>query len=291
VKDFESQNADRSPDAPAAIAKSKTRELSHPANAAPLADMLNQLQHSHGNAYVQRVVADMNQAATENQTTDRGQTLDAVTRSEMEASFGENFGDVRVHTGPEAENLNDELGARAATRGRDIYFGTNEYKPATAEGKQLIAHELTHVVQQRDDKAGEVTNTGEHFEAEADRVASAVLRHEPLPTISRSATQSFQLEARPGTAPPTVPGGINLTREPHGALSSGVTYAYDPGQRELTLQGPKEISVSSIQGGTVVFDSARVTMTVSRVRTIRIRISGPPPLSVTVSGTVFRFIP
>jgi Domain of unknown function (DUF4157) len=318
MKDFESQKTDMSPDAPAAVVKSKTRErsggvdaahaspeadvihareLSHPANAAPLANVLTQLQHSYGNTYVQRVVAERNQAqsATETQATDHVQTLDAGTRAEMESAFGENFGDVRVHSGPEAESLSDELGARAATRGRDIYFGTNEYKPGTAEGKQLIAHELTHVVQQSasPDKreAGEVSYAGEHFEDEADRIANAVLRDEPIPTISRNATQSFQLQARPGQAPPTVPGGINLTREPHGALSGSVTYAYDAAQHELILQGPTQMTVASIQGGTIVFDSARVTMTTSRQRTVRIRISGPPPLSVTVNGTVFRFIP
>jgi len=318
MKDFETPKTDTSTDEPTAVMKSKgrdqsasadtlhltseadlmhARELSHPANAVPLADMLGQLQHSHGNTYVQQVVADMKQAnpSPESQSTDRSQALDAGVKSEMESAFGENFGDVRVHTGPEAESLNDHLGARAATHGRDIYFGMSEYKPATAEGKQLVAHELTHVVQQSAGsakrEAGEASYAGDRFEEEADRIASAVLRHEPIPTVSHSATPSFQLQARPGAAPPTVPGGINLTREPHGALSGGVTYAYDAGQHELTLQGPTQMSVSSVQGGTVVFDSARATMTASRMRTIRIRISGPPPLSISVHGTVFRFIP
>src|SRR6185369_7993194 len=77
-----------------------------------------------------------------------GQTLEGGFRSQMESAFGESFGDVRVHTGSEAETATQQLGARAFTRGRDIYFGSGEYNPTTPEGKQLLAHELTHVIQQ-----------------------------------------------------------------------------------------------------------------------------------------------
>jgi uncharacterized protein DUF4157 len=321
MKDFDNEKTDTPQDTAPAINKPKARpaaardaghvvseiasrahdgdalnasELSHPANAAPLADLLGGLQHSHGNIYVQRVVADMNQpkADAESQSTDKGQSLDGGVMTEMESAFGENFGDVRIHTGDAAERMNDELGARAVTRGRDVYFGAGEYNPASRDGKELLAHELAHVVQQRDAPATEITGVdspGDCFEQEADRAAKAVLSGTSF-RVEQTAGPSFQRQPRAGGAAQQVPGAINLTRERYGGLSGGVTYSYDPANHELTLQGPTQMSVSSIQGGTVVFDSARATMAVSRTRMIRIRVSGPPPLSLSVGGTVFRFV-
>jgi hypothetical protein len=69
----------------------------------------------------------------------------------MEAVFGARFGDVRVHVGPHAS----ALGALAFTRGSDIHFAPGQYDPASPRGQQLLAHELTHVVQQR---SGRVRN-------------------------------------------------------------------------------------------------------------------------------------
>jgi hypothetical protein len=78
-----------------------------------------------------------------------GQPLPESTRSWMAHRFGAEFGRVRVHTGAGAVQLSRELNARAFTRGDDIYFNDGEFAPGTREGKQLLAHELTHVVQQR----------------------------------------------------------------------------------------------------------------------------------------------
>lgn len=78
----------------------------------------------------------------------RGQPLPASTRDSMEARFGHDFGDVRLHSGPGAERAADSLHARAFTAGRNIVFGQGEYRPSTASGERLLAHELTHVVQQ-----------------------------------------------------------------------------------------------------------------------------------------------
>jgi hypothetical protein len=78
-----------------------------------------------------------------------GQTLDAATRSFFEPRFGHDFSHVRVHTGAGAAESARSIGARAYTAGRSIVFGSGEYAPATAGGKRLLAHELTHVMQQR----------------------------------------------------------------------------------------------------------------------------------------------
>ncbi|MBD2207033.1 DUF4157 domain-containing protein [Calothrix sp. FACHB-1219] len=77
-----------------------------------------------------------------------GEPLPESVRGIMEPRFGADFGGVRVHTGSEADTLNRELGAQAFTRQRDIYFGAGRYSPETRDGQQLLAHELTHVVQQ-----------------------------------------------------------------------------------------------------------------------------------------------
>jgi len=66
----------------------------------------------------------------------------------MSSSFGVDFRGVRVHNDSEAINMNKELHAQAFTHGSDIYFNKGKYNPQNAEGKFLLAHELTHVVQQ-----------------------------------------------------------------------------------------------------------------------------------------------
>ncbi|CAG0999566.1 hypothetical protein BURK2_02905 [Burkholderiales bacterium] len=77
-----------------------------------------------------------------------GTPLSEAERSFFEPRFGADFSRVRLHTGPAAEELAGALSARAFTVGADIAFGTGEYAPASAEGQRLLAHELTHVVQQ-----------------------------------------------------------------------------------------------------------------------------------------------
>jgi len=78
-----------------------------------------------------------------------GQPLPAALRSSMEQALGADFGGVRVHTGARADQLNRSLQAAAFTSGRDIYFRRGAYSPASPRGTALLAHELTHVVQQR----------------------------------------------------------------------------------------------------------------------------------------------
>jgi outer membrane protein OmpA-like peptidoglycan-associated protein len=79
-----------------------------------------------------------------------GAPLDRTVRADMEAHFGVPLGDVRVHTGPRADQLAQSLGARAFTHGRDIVFGEGRRPGADA----LTAHELAHVVQQTGGSAG-----------------------------------------------------------------------------------------------------------------------------------------
>jgi hypothetical protein len=77
-----------------------------------------------------------------------GSPLPDDVRSFMEPRFGADFSQVRVHTGGEAVQMNRELNAQAFTHGSDVYFGEGRYNPSSSDGKRLLAHELTHVVQQ-----------------------------------------------------------------------------------------------------------------------------------------------
>jgi hypothetical protein len=78
-----------------------------------------------------------------------GQPLPEPLRAFLEPRFGRSLADVRAHDGPEAATLAREANARAFTVGRHIVFGAGEYRPGVEQGRRLIAHELTHVFQQR----------------------------------------------------------------------------------------------------------------------------------------------
>ena len=78
-----------------------------------------------------------------------GSPLDGDTRQFMESRMGADFSNVRIHIGGVASQMNQDISARAFTHGSDIYFNQNQYNPETSSGKELLAHELTHVVQQR----------------------------------------------------------------------------------------------------------------------------------------------
>ncbi|HEY9805199.1 MAG TPA: DUF4157 domain-containing protein, partial [Candidatus Obscuribacterales bacterium] len=77
-----------------------------------------------------------------------GSALGEEVRGFMEPRFGNDFSDVRIHTGSDAVQMNKDLHAQAFAHGKDIYFNQGKYNPGSDDGKRLLAHELTHVVQQ-----------------------------------------------------------------------------------------------------------------------------------------------
>jgi len=82
------------------------------------------------------------------QTQGAGSSLPEATRDFMEPRFGNDFSQVRVHTDSTAVQMSQAIGAQAFTHGNDIYFNAGKYDPNSHAGKELLAHELTHVVQQ-----------------------------------------------------------------------------------------------------------------------------------------------
>lgn len=83
-----------------------------------------------------------------NQSRGGGRPLDDKIRGPMEQAFGANFGGVRVHSDRKAHQLNESIQARAFTTGQDLFFRQGAYQPSSRAGQELLAHELTHVVQQ-----------------------------------------------------------------------------------------------------------------------------------------------
>ena len=83
-----------------------------------------------------------------NNSNNNGNSLPNNTRSFMESSFGVDFSNVKIHTDNNAVQMNKELNANAFTNGFNIYFNSGKLNPESSSGKHLLAHELTHVVQQ-----------------------------------------------------------------------------------------------------------------------------------------------
>jgi hypothetical protein len=106
-----------------------------------------------------------------------GHTLDPAARERLAPHVGDPLTDVRVHTDTTADALARSVSARAFTTGSDVYFAAGEYRPGSSEGDSLLAHELTHVTQQRGAPTSgplTVSEPGDAMETEADTVAGGL---------------------------------------------------------------------------------------------------------------------
>jgi hypothetical protein len=160
---------------------------------------LLQLQRQYGNRYVGQVVrqagavgGDSSDMDTVERSIDQarggGQGMDHGTRTRMESAFGADFSGVRIHTDARADGLSQSHSARAFTTGSDVFFRQGEYSPGSSSGRELLAHELTHVVQQNGDgiqRKMTVSEPGDAHEIEADQMARVVMQQEHTPSIDR----------------------------------------------------------------------------------------------------------
>jgi hypothetical protein len=113
-----------------------------------------------------------------------GQPLDANTRAFFEPRFGHDFSHVRVHTDAKAAESAQAVNALAYTVGHDVVFGASQYAPNSTLQRKLLAHELTHVIQQREpgvQKAATISNADDVHEREADRLAESVVSAQDVP--------------------------------------------------------------------------------------------------------------
>ena len=134
-------------------------------------------------------------ASTENQVSSLtgGEPLPKKEKSFFEQKMGYDFSKVTLHKDEAANASAKDLQAKAYTHGNDIVFGANEYKPETTEGKQLIAHELTHVVQQQS-AAGAIQREEQkpdrYEELKDDKKAKEVFEKLNPATLGRYCTQN-----------------------------------------------------------------------------------------------------
>jgi hypothetical protein len=172
---------------------------------------LLRLQRQYGNQYVGQVLrqagavegsgGDMDAIERSiDQARGGGQGMDHGTRTRMESAFGADFSGVRIHTDARADGLSQSLSARAFTTGRDVFFRQGEYSPGSSSGRELLAHELTHVVQQNGDgiqRKMTISEPGDAHEIEADQMARAVMQQEHTPSIDRQVPPQEEEEQQP----------------------------------------------------------------------------------------------
>jgi len=182
------------------------RAVADPSTATPATVL--ELQRLAGNANVRRLVAGEDEAAAQERSPvldvvgrGGGQPLDPGIRTDMESRLGASFGDVRVHTDSQASRSAEAVNAHAYTVGNDVVFRSDRWNPDSSDGRQTLAHELTHVVQQRSGPVdGTATGDGvrvsdphDAFETAADTTAAAAMRGPapvPVPAMATAATVS-----------------------------------------------------------------------------------------------------
>ncbi|MFB6829630.1 eCIS core domain-containing protein [Streptomyces hydrogenans] len=138
-----------------------------------------------------------------------GQPLDTATRGDMEARMGADFSDVRIHTDAAADASAKGIGAHAYTVGNNVVFQREAYDPASPQGRTTLAHELTHVIQQRSGPVEgteapggiRVSDPSDRFEREAVANAERVLAE---PSAPAPAPAPVAAPASSATAAPAV---------------------------------------------------------------------------------------
>jgi hypothetical protein len=169
------------------------------------AEVVTRLQRAAGNAGVGSLLGEEQQRSPVHDVVGSGggQPLDERTRADMEASLGHDFGGVRVHTGATASRSAESVQANAYTVGNDIVFRGGGYQPDTPSGRHLLAHELTHVVQQRSGPVDGTPTAGgvsvsdprDRFEQAADQVADQIVQRDAADEVE--APEEEEQESEP----------------------------------------------------------------------------------------------
>jgi len=244
------------------------KRLDGPGHGAEKTDFLKSLHRLYGNQYVQRLVD--GQASTPGSAVDTkdavapgaGRRLDNPVQTEMEGRFGDSLSNVRIHTDTAAGEAARNIGARAFTMGQDIYFGRGAYQPESPQGRGLLAHELTHTIQQRGSGTGtqhalDVAPPDDPLEQQAERASAAIMRGRapgvissiPGPLARRAGARVIQRQPAAAPPPPAPTGaasagyfviglgGLKIKQEEIDRAKSRGTYRKDVS--EMSLPGLK----------------------------------------------------
>ena len=161
-----------------------------------------------------------------------GQPLPQAARASFESRFGQNFGGVRVHTGTRASEAAAEINALAFTTGSDIYFGGGRFNPGTPEGDRLLAHELTHTIQQTGGRRlAPASSAAENTEGSSDSTIDASpggdVQRTPSQTIQRMCAECEEERVQRRATDPALPYGGPVSGDTETYLQS-VSYGGHP---------------------------------------------------------------
>ena len=242
----------------------EARPVFSPTVAAPASDVIQrQAEPAPMNETAQNISESLENTGT-------GQSLDGTTREYLEPKFGHDFANVKIHADGHADQMSKAVGARAFVTGQDVFFRQGEYQPQTPQGMHLLAHELTHTIQQsRGSVSGTsigdgiaVSDPNDSFEQEASVAADSVARGERISiagsggtgVVQRSPDSSFsnrqivlQRDPNPPPAAPAAPStgtGVKHTFEtpplkiPGEAVSLGPVKMQSETKAEISFDTP-----------------------------------------------------
>ncbi|MFK4265903.1 eCIS core domain-containing protein [Streptomyces milbemycinicus] len=178
-----------------------------------------------------------------------GQPLDTEVRTDMESRLGADFSGVRVHTDSAAHESAKEVGARAYTVGENVVFQRDSYDPASHQGRTTLAHELTHVMQQRSGPVDgteapggiRVSDPSDRFEQEASANAERAMAA-PAPAPAPAETPAPAEAPAPAPAPSAAPvqrQAADEDEEPADVQGSFVQRAPEEGAEEEEESPPE----------------------------------------------------
>ncbi len=167
------------------------------------------LQRAVGNSGVGALLEDDRSPVHDVVNSGGGNPLAADVREEMQARLGHDFSDVTVHTDSRAHESAKSVNAHAYTVGSNVVFQRDKYDPSSVEGKTMLAHELTHVVQQRSGpvdgtSAGggiKVSDPSDRFEREAAANADRVMSADVAPAVTGAAPAAGSAAVQRDEAP------------------------------------------------------------------------------------------
>ncbi len=192
----------------------------------------------------------MHDTAAQTEKQSQGQELPESTRRKMETSFGEDLKGVKIHRDQAAAKSASVLQAKAYTRGNDVYFGKGQYSPESLKGLEILAHELTHVIQCSGKSQGglrKFERTDSAIEREARDVSSRIMGGQKT-SVRRNANSAgfLRTEEETKVAPTMTKHGQEISPVcKRGTINTGtflLTFYYEasekPGETILVLQIP-----------------------------------------------------
>lgn len=246
-----------------------------------------------------------------------GRPLDPTTRAFMEPRFGHDFSQVRVHTDGKAAESTQAVNARAYTVGQNMVFGASQYAPGTSVGKQLLAHELAHVVQQKDASAVqslEIDNPHNSAEHEAVDTANQVMlgmqplvrtypaqagiQRQPANTPTAAKDEEVKITPTPKTIPISEISPTGLPDKASAATSAGKSAGDKEGEkpeasiqaslkdREVTTNLEIAIPVKPLAKGYILGQPFAIGKGLSLELSMGPKKDAPIPVPVDVAATI-----